>query len=80
MLTPTLGRWLPEYGGKGPLITQQPRLTQTLRDAVKWYESGQLQVSVSQTVQCEPEAMWQAFQDFRKINVGKVAVRVAGDE
>ena len=79
-LTPTLGRWLPEYGGKEPLISQRSILTQALRDAVQWYESGQLRVHVSKTVECEPNALQQAFQDFYKMNVGKVAVHVGGDE
>ena len=75
-LTPTLGRWYPELAGEEPYMHQQWKMTQALRDAVGWYESGALRPHVSCTVECVPAEMQQAFTDYEKINVGKVAVHI----
>ena len=80
VITPTIGRWFPHMGGEEPYVSQQSSMTRALRDAVGWYESGQLRVHISRTVECEPTELQQAFEDFNQMNVGKVAVHIAHAE
>ena len=76
-LTPTIGRWIAEFGGEEPYMHQQSRMTQALRDAVGWYESGALRPHINRTIECEPVAMQQAFDDLGKLDGGgKIAVSI----
>ena len=75
-LTPTVGRWFTEYGGVEPYKSEQYKMTQALRDAVGWYESGLVRPHISREVECEPKALQQAVDEWDKINVGKISVHV----
>ena len=76
-LQPTMGRWFAEFGhGEQPYMSEQHRMTQTLRDAVGWYHAGQVRPYITRTVECEPEALQRVLDELDSINVGKVAVRM----
>ena len=77
-LTPTLGRWFPNLQNEEPYVSEQWKLTQYLRDAVGWYQTGEVRVHVSTTVDGDAQSLQAAFDSFGQMNVGKVAVRVEG--
>jgi len=75
MVISDLGRY-----ARDPLYqAQTAKLTDGLKQAVSWYESGHLKPAITATVPFDAAALQQAFGDFLKgtNNVGKVVVRCA---
>ena len=75
---PTFGRWVVAIGqGEQPYMNEQYVMTQVLRDALGWYESGQVRPYVSHMVECEPTELRRTLNELDSVNVGKIALHIS---